>query len=86
MRSVLREFRTDAAHNLLFLKHVRRVEMLEWATEATAAELLFTVDVADTAEVRHHRAAFARVAASPAATSSGSPVELPPFQLQVGGS
>ena len=29
MRRVLREFQTDAAHCLLFLKHVRRVEVLE---------------------------------------------------------
>jgi len=50
--------------------------------------VLFTVDVADTADVRHHRAAFARVAATATdlaltPSSQAPPVELPPFQLQV---
>ncbi|CAI5478867.1 unnamed protein product, partial [Closterium sp. Yama58-4] len=71
MAALLREFEAEAVSSLLFLKHVDRVDVLEWHQGATAPVPLFSCRITSPdSSLRFHRQAFSRLARPAAAAGA----------------
>jgi sacsin len=82
VRALLKDFAGEKVLDLLYLKNVERIEVLEWAPGADAPRVVASSETSNSSsELRLHRAAFSRASAAlaagraqliPLATSSSS--------------
>ncbi|KXZ55127.1 hypothetical protein GPECTOR_3g279 [Gonium pectorale] len=72
VRALLEQLCNEAFQILLFLKHIARVEVHEWPSDATGPRLLFSCHVANaTAEISAQRGLFARLSAQRPSAKTG---------------
>jgi sacsin len=64
LRAILKDFEAEAVRDLLFLRSVECVELLEWLPGADAPVLRFSVAAENASALRNDRAAFTRFTAA----------------------